>query len=174
MPTSERTPVHRTAVRALIVTPDREVLLLRIRSPEGVLLWIAPGGGIEGDESPEDALRRELEEEVGLVGCQIGPVVWRRRSTFNWGSWRVTQREEFRIIHAQRFEPVMTDALEAEITEALRWWPVDELSTADHRIVPTSLADILSRYWAEGAPVEPPAEEVGHRRGNVSDGERCG
>jgi 8-oxo-dGTP pyrophosphatase MutT (NUDIX family) len=164
MPTSdgepERTPVHRTAVRALIVTPDREVLLLRIRSPEGLLLWIAPGGGLERDESPEDALRRELEEEVGLVGCHIGPVVWRRRSTFNWGSWRVTQREDYRIVHAERFEPVMTDALEAEITEALRWWPLDELDAADHRIVPTSLADILSRYWAEGAPAEPPSEEV--------------
>ena len=51
------------------------MLLLRIRSPEGVLLWIAPGGGIEGDELQEEALRRELEEEVGLVGCEIGPLV---------------------------------------------------------------------------------------------------
>jgi 8-oxo-dGTP pyrophosphatase MutT (NUDIX family) len=160
MPTSERTPVERTAIRALIVTPDREVLLLRIRSPEGLLLWIAPGGGVESGESAEEALRRELEEEVGLIGCEIGPVVWRRRATFNWGTWRVTQREDYRIVHVERFEPVMTDALEAEITEALRWWPVDELAAADHRVVPTSLADILSRYWAEGAPVEPPGEEV--------------
>jgi 8-oxo-dGTP pyrophosphatase MutT (NUDIX family) len=160
MPTSERTPVHRTAVRALIVTPEREVLLLRIRSPEGVLLWIAPGGGLEAGESAEEALRRELEEEVGLAGCEIGPIVWRRRSTFNWGRWRVTQREDYRIVHAERFEPVMTDALEAEITEALRWWRVDELGAAHHRIVPTALAEILSRYWAEGAPDEPPGEEV--------------
>ena len=160
MPTSERTPVHRTAVRALIVTPDRQVLLLRIRSPEGVVLWIAPGGGLERDESSEDALRRELEEEVGLVGCEIGPEVWRRCSTFNWGDWRVTQRESYRVVHTERFEPVMTDALEAEITEALRWWPVEQLGSADARIVPTSLADILLRYWADGAPAEPPGEEV--------------
>jgi 8-oxo-dGTP pyrophosphatase MutT (NUDIX family) len=134
--------------------------LLRIRSPEGLVLWIAPGGGLERDESPEDALRRELEEEVGLVGCDIGPVVWRRCSTFNWGEWRVTQRETYRVVHAQRFEPVMSDALEAEITEALRWWPVDELAAAGERIVPPSLVDILSRYWADGVPAEPPTEEV--------------
>ena len=72
----------------------------------------------------------------------------------------MTQREDYRIVHAERFEPVMTDALEAEITEALRWWPVDELGAADHRIVPTSLADILLRYWADGVPAEPPSEEV--------------
>ncbi|WP_245350292.1 NUDIX hydrolase [Bradyrhizobium sp. UFLA03-84] len=54
--------IHRRAVRALIVTDDREVLLLRIRPPHGDCFWIAPGGGIEGDEAPEAALRRELAE----------------------------------------------------------------------------------------------------------------
>jgi len=41
--------IHRRAIRALIIAPEREVLLMRIRAPEGGdYFWIAPGGGIEG------------------------------------------------------------------------------------------------------------------------------
>jgi ADP-ribose pyrophosphatase YjhB (NUDIX family) len=167
MPTSEagaeeaaRTPISRTSIRALILTPQDEVLLMRIRSPEGVVLWIAPGGGIEAGEAAEEALRRELHEEVGLVACDVGPVLWRRRSTFNWGAWRVTQSEDYHVIHAPKFEPVMSDPLEAEITEAFRWWPVSALGEAKERVVPTSLASILERYLAGGPPSAPPDVEV--------------
>ncbi|WP_050425201.1 NUDIX domain-containing protein [Bradyrhizobium tropiciagri] len=59
--------IHRRAVRALIITGAREVLLLRIRPPHGDCFWIAPGGGSEGDETREATLRRELAEELGLV-----------------------------------------------------------------------------------------------------------
>jgi 8-oxo-dGTP diphosphatase len=58
-------------------------------------LWDLPGGGREGDESPEDCLLRELDEEFGL---RLSPerLVWRgvfpsimeaaRRSVF-FGGW---------------------------------------------------------------------------------------
>jgi hypothetical protein len=40
------TIVERDAVRAILITPDREVLLLRIRDPgraDGEAFWVAPG-----------------------------------------------------------------------------------------------------------------------------------
>ncbi|MBR0898580.1 NUDIX domain-containing protein [Bradyrhizobium tropiciagri] len=153
--------IHRRAVRALIITGAREVLLLRIRPPHGGdCFWIAPGGGIEGDETAEATLQRELAEELGLVDFAPGPAVWRRHHTFNWGGRRISQKEEYRIVHADRFVPVMTDEAEAKVLDCFRWWPIVDLASADERLTPLSLADILERYLRDGAPGELPAEEI--------------
>jgi len=51
-------------VGALIVRPDGDVLL--IKSPKWKGLLTVPGGHIELGETMEQALRREVKEEVGL------------------------------------------------------------------------------------------------------------
>lgn len=153
--------VHRRAVRALILTPDHHVLLMRIHAPDGgEVFWITPGGGLEPGESVDEGLRRELREELGITDFEAGPVVWRRHHTFDWGDRRISQKEEYRVVHLDRFEPVMTDAVEAEVLEAFRWWPLAELGATTERLTPLSLADILGRYLRDGAPLEPPPEEV--------------
>ena len=37
--------------------------------------WATPGGGIDPDESLDAAIRRELQEEVGLVDVELGPII---------------------------------------------------------------------------------------------------
>ncbi|WP_375786077.1 NUDIX hydrolase [Bradyrhizobium sp. Pha-3] len=153
--------VHRRAVRALIVTSERDVLLMRIRPPHGGdCFWIAPGGGIEGDETPEAALRRELAEELGLIDFQPGPAVWRRHHIFNWGGRRISQKEEYRVVHTARFDPVMADNAEAQVLDCFRWWPIADLSHAEEPLTPLSLANILESYLRDGAPSELPDVEV--------------
>ncbi len=51
-----------------------EVLLVRRALPPGEGFWDCPGGFIDLDEHPADALRRELREELG-VQAEIGPLV---------------------------------------------------------------------------------------------------
>src|SRR5882724_8526198 len=80
---------ERNAVRAIILTPDERVLLLRIRLPGVSPFWIAPGGGIEPGETAHQALRRELREELDLTDFEAGPVLWRRQHTFNWQGERL-------------------------------------------------------------------------------------
>jgi mutator protein MutT len=41
--------------------------ILLVRNAAGTRLWSFPGGGIDPGESAEDALARELREEVGLT-----------------------------------------------------------------------------------------------------------
>ena len=51
-----------------LVDPDGRVLIAQ--RPEGkpmAGLWEFPGGKVEAGEKPEDALIRELEEELGIV-----------------------------------------------------------------------------------------------------------
>jgi 8-oxo-dGTP diphosphatase len=43
--------------------------------------WDLPGGGREGDETPEDCLLRELEEEFGLK-FGVDRLVWKR--PYHW------------------------------------------------------------------------------------------
>ncbi|HEY5008062.1 MAG TPA: NUDIX domain-containing protein [Caulobacteraceae bacterium] len=161
MPTSEVPLVHRQAVRALILTADHEVLLCRIHTPVGgPSFWIAPGGGLEPGETVDEGLRRELLEELGLTEFEAGPVIWRRHHTFDWGDRRISQKEEYRVVHVDRFDPVMSDLVEAEVLECFRWWPIAELATSTEQLTPLSLADILLRYLRDGAPATPPDEEV--------------
>ncbi len=153
--------IHRDAVRALILTPSRELLLLRIQLPEvAEPFWIAPGGGLEPGEHAEDGLRRELCEEVGLVDFETGPLVWRRQHTFTFKGQRICQREEYFVVHAARFQPSMSDVLEREVVREFRWWPVSALAQASERLSPLALARIMETFLAEGPPRVTPELEV--------------
>jgi 8-oxo-dGTP pyrophosphatase MutT (NUDIX family) len=49
---------------ALALTPDRKLVLVKLRYVPG---WRVPGGGRHPHESAEEAVLRELREEIGLT-----------------------------------------------------------------------------------------------------------
>src|SRR6266852_1722489 len=132
--------VDRYAVRAVLLMPQEEILLMRIHGPgSGKRWWITPGGGLEPGESVEQGFRRELREELGLLDFEIGPRVWRRHHTFDWGEKRISQREEYRIVRVQRFEPRISDPIEAEAIDCFRWWSAAALRNCEEELTPLSL-----------------------------------
>jgi len=111
----------RKAVRALLVAPDRRVLMLHYAN-EYDEWWIPPGGGLDPGESDEDGLRRELREELGVTGFDIGPLLYEHQRSFLLEDGFGGQRNRVYLVRVPAFEArVVSEARD------VRWFTLDEL-----------------------------------------------
>ena len=115
---------------AIALTPQRKLILVKLRYASG---WRVPGGGRHPNETPEEAVLRELREEIGMIAhgavglaCEleqpvnfkrdlaslliVEEVVYRPRWT-----WEVEQVREYAV-----------DALPADTSPSTRDW-IDRL-----------------------------------------------
>jgi double-stranded uracil-DNA glycosylase len=143
-------PVERRAVRALTLDSRGRTLLVRWPRPGGSPFWIAPGGGVEPGEDDHAALHRELAEELGLVGRQLGPCIWTRDFLFPWQDKWWHQTERYHVVHVEPEE-----LGHGEEIENARWWTVEELEATDELIAPARLGELLRDLAANGPPSEP-------------------
>jgi 8-oxo-dGTP diphosphatase len=75
----EKNPTMLFVVAAALTTQDGEILLQKRPAGRQMAgLWEFPGGKVDPGESPESALIRELEEELGVVvnGSDLVPVTF--------------------------------------------------------------------------------------------------
>ena len=118
---SARGPALRYVAAALIVR-DGEVLIGQRRPDQPMaLLWEFPGGKIEAGESPELALARELDEELGIQAA-IGPRVTRIRHNYRHGGAVDLQ---FFAVHEFAGE------IENHIYQQVRWVRLEDLPNYD-------------------------------------------
>jgi ADP-ribose pyrophosphatase YjhB (NUDIX family) len=61
---------YRVSVKALIKNAEGAVLVLK----ENQDTWSLPGGGLDHGEKPEDGIKRELKEELGINDIEIGDI----------------------------------------------------------------------------------------------------
>jgi 8-oxo-dGTP diphosphatase len=114
-------PALRFVAAALIVR-NGEVLIGQRRPDQPMaMLWEFPGGKIEAGESPEQALARELDEELG-IRATIGPKVTRVRHNYRHGGAVDLQ---FFAVHE------FTGEIESRIYHQVRWVKLEELSSYD-------------------------------------------
>jgi 8-oxo-dGTP diphosphatase len=73
----------RRAAYAVIVDATGRVAAVRARPGERGAYWL-PGGAIEAGESPEDAVRREVREELGR-GVHVGTALGEATQIFDAG-----------------------------------------------------------------------------------------
>lgn len=151
--------IRRRAVRALLLTPQGRILLMQAAEPQtGLRIWFAPGGGRGAGEDPTACLRREIQEETGVVLGDVGPFVWRRHHTFQWAGRWVHQDEEFYLVPTDEFVPDCRgnpSRFERSAFVRFAWWSPEQIRSSGERFAPRLLADHLAALLAEGVPDEP-------------------
>lgn len=107
--------------------------------------WEFPGGKIEAGETPEQALRREMEEEL-LCKVEVGAHVETTRYEYDFGIVTLTT---FYATLLQG-EPVPTEHSE------IRWIPMAELGLVDWAAadIPT-VQRLVSEFSAARTPAAP-------------------
>ena len=147
-------PRLRHAARALVLDEGDNVLLVHFHW-EGLDLpggfWACPGGGIDPGESPEEALRRELAEELGLEPANVEGPVWRLTRLFPMSGWD-GQTDLTYLVRAAHFEPRPRVDLLAENVHGLRWFSPAEVIAGVVTFSPRDLADQLATVLREGVP----------------------
>ena len=109
-------------VVAALIFKDRKVLVCqRTRHQTMPLKWEFPGGKIEDGEQPRDALRRELDEELGIE-ANIGEEAARIHHEYPNGG---TIDLRFFAVHEYKGE------IENRIFRDLRWVERSELPAYD-------------------------------------------
>jgi len=108
-------------VAALIVKNDKVLVCQRTRHQTMPLKWEFPGGKIEDGEQPRDALRRELEEELG-IDADIGDEVARIRHNYKNGG-----AVELRFYAVREYR----GKLENRIFKDMKWAKPAELPAYD-------------------------------------------
>ncbi len=114
-------PALRFVAAGLIVRGDKVLIGQRRANQPMALQWEFPGGKIEAGESPEQALARELDEEIG-IRATIGPRVTHVRHYYRHGGAVDLQFFAVREFFGE---------IENRIYQQVRWVSFDELPNYD-------------------------------------------
>lgn len=151
----------RQAVRALMIDHQDRVLLVKIDLERKGWIpgWILPGGGIEADEDPHVALRRELIEETGLADPFIGPIVCQRlvHGLTIAAGYRGQQENIYLVpCHDFALAPALTEAeLRSEGIVGMQWFTLPELRALDDKLFPADLPALIERVLEFGGSIDP-------------------
>lgn len=108
-------------------TEDKIMVLLGRRRVKDEEFWWLPGGSIEGEEKPFDALIRELKEEL-----VFGPAIIATINSFNYNDILFFQYQSGNTAYTVFFIPLDEDGLLENIKvleefEEMQWFNLSEI-----------------------------------------------
>jgi 8-oxo-dGTP pyrophosphatase MutT (NUDIX family) len=145
--------IAREAARVLLLDAADRILLVAHLPGDGRTVWTAPGGGLDPEETHEEAAARELREEVGL-DVPLGPWVWTRSATFTFRGVWLQQHERWFLVRVQQLDATSIP-LSDLATQGARWWTLEELRSTDEVLAPRALPRRLGALLEHGPPDAP-------------------
>ncbi len=135
----------RRAARIIVLDPEGRALMFRYDVPGRPPFWVTAGGECDPDESFEDAARRELFEETGII-ADPGAQIARMTPEFVTVEGEPVQADE-RFFLVRVPEARIDTAGHTELEQALmtqhRWFTLAELESWHEALFPVNLADMI-------------------------------
>ena len=137
--------VLRQAARLIVIDPDNRVLLFQYEDDRRKW-WATPGGGLEGEETFEEAAAREAAEELSLTPAALTPL-WCQTVEFTIRGQPIRQVEHFFLTRLSRADHALVHMVrEAHLREGIvtaRWWSLKEIESTSERVFPKDLCERL-------------------------------
>lgn len=156
----------RKSSRAIVLNKQNQIFLFRYTFDffaEEDSIWITPGGGLDEGESFEEALKRELFEELGieLSGSDSTPQIYYRFPLYELKSGEIVQSEErFYLVRLDETDFSCTGWTESEKKRmtAGKWWSLEEIRESEEKFFSKDIIKLLERLSKGEISKEP--EEI--------------
>ena len=155
-------PVRQSS-RLIILDSEDRLLLMQIKLDEPAdplkpitkPYWVTLGGGVNSNESLEEAAVRELYEETGITDAIIGPRIWH-------GQWQGKNRindETYFLIKLNYLGGELNysnlEEEEKQVIKTMKWWTIDELKESTEIFIPQYLSVYLTNILKGEIPSDP-------------------
>lgn len=150
---------RRPSSRLLIIDLLGRILLFHFKHQIGALAgmtyWATPGGGVEDNETFEEAAIRELREETGIRVDDVGPQIGRRQVVLQLSDGEHVNEDERYFCVRVSGTQVSTSgwtSYEIECMTGHRWWTQVELAQTTEKVSPENLGDMLTMVVNSRSP----------------------
>lgn len=137
----------RRASRIIVLDRDKRALMFRFDVSDRPPFWVTAGGECEPNESFDEAARRELFEETGII-ADTGPQVARITPQFVTVEGEPVQADErYYIVRVDeaRIDTSHHTALERKLMTQHRWFTREELTSWHEAVFPENLFELIDK-----------------------------